>query len=36
MRSTTHRGNILDGRFENAGVAIALGAPSPASSRAAT
>lgn len=36
MRSTTHRGNILDPRFRNAGVAIALGAPRPDQPRAAT
>jgi len=36
MRSPTHRGNILDPRFRNAGVAIALGAPKPDQPRAAT
>jgi uncharacterized protein YkwD len=36
MRSTTHRENILDPRFRNAGVAIALGAPKPSQPKAAT
>ena len=36
MRSPTHRANIVDPRFRNAGVAIALGAPRPDQPRAAT
>lgn len=36
MRSPTHRANILDARFRNAGVAIALGAPRPDQPKAAT